>query len=72
MATRHKGGRVSLTAFEAAWLRMVIDTSAEIAVDAVDSLGREPPRRVKADPFEAWDKIVQKVADVSPLFDDDD
>lgn len=64
-----KGGRVSLTAFEAAWLRMVIDTSAEIAVDAVGELGREPPKQVKEDPHGAWDRIVQKIANITPDYD---
>lgn len=64
---RAKGGRVSLTAFEAAWLRMVVDTTAEIAVDTLPDVGRPIPRRINGEPFEAWDRIVQKIADVAPV-----
>lgn len=63
---RHKGGRVSLTAFEAAWLRMHLDTTPDEAVAALDSIGLPMPRRIKAEPYDAWDRIVQKVAEVAP------
>lgn len=63
---RLRGGTVSLTAFEAAWLRMVVDMAGDEAIDALPYVG-EPPRRVKSDPYEAWQKIVDKVSAVAPV-----
>jgi hypothetical protein len=64
---RYKGGSVSLTAFEAAWLRMHLDTTPDEALDALPHIAMPIPRRIKSDPSAAWDRIVQKVADVAPV-----
>jgi len=64
--TRKKGGRISLTAFEAAWLHMVADPNPADALAALPYLGLHAPRRVEQDPSEAWGRIVDKIASVAP------
>ena len=71
MTRRKKGGRISLTAFEAAWLHMVADTNTGGALAAIDYLGIEPPESVRNNPSEAWDQLVSKIALVAPDSDDD-
>lgn len=67
--SRLRGGSVSLTAFEAAWLRMVVDMADAEAIDALPHVGK-PPRRIANDPHEAWDRIVQKISNIAPVMED--
>jgi predicted metalloenzyme YecM len=63
---RYKGGMLSLTAFEAAWLRLLIDTAPDEAVDTLSHVEIPIPRRVKRNPYQAWERIVEKVAAIAP------
>ena len=63
---RYRGGSISLTAFEAAWLVLHLDTTPDEAIDTLEGVDLPQPRRVKADPHAAWDRIVAKVATVAP------
>ena len=60
-----RGGRISLTAFEAEWLRMHLDTTGSEAVEALPYLDGTAPKRVTDDPSAAWDRIIDKVSVVA-------
>lgn len=65
-AARHKGGRISLTAFEADWLLTVLGTINPIEMDGLLNTRTKPPRRVLQDAGAAWERIVDKVSDIAP------
>jgi hypothetical protein len=56
-----------LTAFEAVWLWLILDTCGEIAIDTLPYVG-PPPRRIADDPSEAWERILDKFSAVTPPF----
>lgn len=62
---RKRGGRLSLTAFEAEWLWLILDTCGEIAMDTLPHVG-PMPSSVADDPDAAWERILEKLARVTP------
>jgi hypothetical protein len=55
-------GRVSLTKFQADWLHTVICTCHDIASDSLPHVPRAVPKSVEENEFDAWDVIVEKIA----------
>lgn len=63
---RQKGGRVSLTAFEADWLSTILGTINPIELDALDHTQTRAPRSVVSDPTAAWERLADKIHAVAP------
>jgi hypothetical protein len=63
---RPRGGRISLTAFEAEWVWLILDTCGEIAMDTLPFVEIPKPRLVRDDPDEAWEGILTKFARAAP------
>lgn len=62
-----RGGRISLTAFEAQWLYMVISTCTDIAADTLEDVDVELlPKKPIENAYEAWDVIVEKLLPITP------
>lgn len=66
MTARPSGGRLSLTAFEADWLWMILDTCGEIAMDTPEHVATPMPARFGGDANDAWDHILDKLRKVQP------
>lgn len=64
--TRPKGGRISLTAFEADWLATILGTINPIELDALAHTQTTPPASVTSDPSGAWQRLVEKIWAVAP------
>jgi hypothetical protein len=58
---RPRGGKVSLTAFEAEWLAMVADPNPADAIAAMAYLETPPAADAAEDPSAAWQRIVDKL-----------
>lgn len=63
---RPKGGRLSLTAFEADWLWMILDTCGEIAMDTLEFVETPMPAGYDGNADAAWEAILDKLATVTP------
>lgn len=63
---RLRGGRVNLTAFEADWLWLILDTCGEIAMDTFDFVETPMPTRFGDNRGEAWECILDKISKVTP------
>lgn len=63
-AQRRHGGRLSLTAFEANWLWLILDTCGEIAMDTLPFVDRIPASAAE-DPDDAWERILDKLSKVT-------
>lgn len=65
-ANRARGGKLSLTAFEADWIWMILDTCGEIAMDTLEFVETPLPRRFGGDASAAFDAILEKISKVTP------
>lgn len=63
---RPRGGKLSLTAFEADWVWMILDTCGEIAMDTLEFVETPLPRRFNGDGSAAFDVILDKISKVTP------
>lgn len=63
---RPTGGRLSLTAFEAEWLWLILDTCGEIAMDTLEFVETPMPPRFAGDADDAWEAVLDKLVKVTP------
>lgn len=63
---RPRGGKISLTAFEADWLWMILDTCGEIAADTLEFVETPMPASFDGNADAAWEAILEKLSRATP------